>query len=85
MSVHEVCRCILMCLSSCRDLHQVYFTVAVTCLLPMVVYAAFVVTERYHLFVWTVFLPKLLYLGMDLVIYYFLSVILVLKYYLWCE
>lgn len=68
-----------------RDLHQVYFTVAVTCLLPMVVYAAFVVTERYHLFVWTVFLPKLLYLGMDLVIYYLLSVILVLKYYLRCE
>ena len=69
-----------------RDLHAVYFTVVVTCLIPVVIYVAFVVMERYHLFVWTVFLPKLLYMGLDLVIYHFLSLMLVLKCMLskWC-
>ncbi|XP_061192522.1 GPI ethanolamine phosphate transferase 2-like [Saccostrea echinata] len=65
-----------------RDLRDVYYTVVLTCGFPVVVYSGFVVIERYHLFVWTVFLPKLLYFGMDLVIYSSLSLTLLFLYYL---
>jgi len=36
--------------------------------LPIAVYSVLVTAERYHLFVWTVFSPKLLYEGMNTVI-----------------
>ncbi|XP_048757530.2 GPI ethanolamine phosphate transferase 2-like isoform X2 [Ostrea edulis] len=65
-----------------RDLHNIFITMAMAIALPVMMYAGFVVMERYHLFVWTVFLPKLLYLGMDLVIYSILSITLVVMYHL---
>ena len=39
-------------------------TVSLTRSLPMSVYVVLVTLQRYHLFVWTVFSPKLLYEGM---------------------
>ncbi|KAI0230579.1 GPI ethanolamine phosphate transferase 2 [Lamellibrachia satsuma] len=40
---------------------QVCFTLALTRALPVAVYLVLVTIERYHLFVWSVFSPKLLY------------------------
>jgi len=50
-------------LSSCI-LEVCHVAVLVRCL-PLAVYTVLVVIQRYHLFVWTVFSPKLLYEGMS--------------------
>ena len=40
-----------------------------SCWLDLVVFSALCILMRYHLFVWTVFSPKLLYFGMELVVF----------------
>ena len=50
------------------DLLEVCFVLALTRALPVAVYTVLVTAQRYHLFVWTVFSPKLLYEGMHTVI-----------------
>jgi len=40
---------------------QASFTLALTRALPVALYLVLVTVERYHLFVWSVFSPKLLY------------------------
>ena len=46
------------------NLHHMMLTTTLTRALPLAVYSVLVTVERYHLFVWTVFSPKLLYEGM---------------------
>ena len=43
---------------------RVCFSLALTRALPVAVYIVLVTVERYHLFVWSVFSPKLLYEAM---------------------
>lgn len=47
-----------------RDILEVCFVLVLTRTLPLAVYTVMVCAQRYHLFVWTVFSPKLLYEGL---------------------
>lgn len=47
-----------------EHLHNLHHCVAILRLLPVAVYVVLIILLRYHLFVWTVFSPKLLYEGM---------------------
>ena len=49
-----------------------------TMIFEMIVFCFVSTVMRYHLFVWTVFSPKLLYLGMNLVVTAVLSTLIIL-------
>ena len=49
-------------------LDEVGVTLVTARVLPLAVYTCLTTLQRYHLFVWTVFSPKLLYEGMHTVV-----------------
>ena len=59
---------------------EICFVLVLTRALPLAVYTVLVSAQRYHLFVWTVFSPKLLYEGMHtLVVSILMLVLLAIK------
>lgn len=48
-----------------KDLFEVCYVLMLCKSLPLAIYTVLVTVQRYHLFVWTVFSPKLLYEGMN--------------------
>ena len=61
-----------------RGILEVCFVLVLTRALPLAVYTVMVSAQRYHLFVWTVFSPKLLYEGLHTVVVSILVLIFLL-------
>ena len=67
------------------DLLDVCFILVVTRALPLAIYTVLVTAQRYHLFVWTVFSPKLLYEGMHTLIMSVVALLLLTVRLLLCR
>ncbi|XP_070563098.1 GPI ethanolamine phosphate transferase 2-like [Ptychodera flava] len=52
-----------------RSIQEMIYTFALTRALPLAVYTVLVSFQRYHLFVWSVFSPKVMYEGMLVFVY----------------
>ena len=67
------------------DILEVCFLLALTRALPLAVYTVLVSAQRYHLFVWTVFSPKLLYEGMHTLVVSIIVLVLLAFKLLFCR
>ena len=67
------------------DILEICFVLVVTRALPLAVYTVLVSAQRYHLFVWTVFSPKLLYEGMHTLVVSILVLVLLAIKLLFCR
>ncbi|KAK3577520.1 hypothetical protein CHS0354_026476 [Potamilus streckersoni] len=61
-----------------KEFTKVVHTLILTRALPLAAYTVLVTAQRYHLFVWTVFSPKLLYEGMFTVVIVVFSLVVLL-------
>ena len=64
---------------------EICFVLVLTRALPLAVYTVLVSGQRYHLFVWTVFSPKLLYEGMHTLVVSILVLVLLAIKLLFCR
>ena len=64
---------------------EICFVLVLTRALPLAVYTVLVSAQRYHLFVWTVFSPKLLYEGMHTLVVSILVLVLLAIKLLFCR
>ena len=67
------------------DLLEICFVLVLTRALPLAVYTVLVSAQRYHLFVWTVFSPKLLYEGMHTLVVSIIVLVLLAFKLLFCR